>query len=40
MMKDYSNMAQEELEKELAEIFKITMNNLLVTHSPLSLIHI
>lgn len=34
MMKDYSNMTQEELEKELAEIFKITMNNLLVTHSP------
>lgn len=34
MMKDYKNMTQEELEKELAEIVKITMNNLLVTHSP------
>ena len=34
MMKDYSKMTQEELEKELAEIVKITMNNLLVTHSP------
>ena len=34
MMKDYEIMTQEELEKELAEIVKITMNNLLVTHSP------
>lgn len=34
MMKDYKNMTQEELEKELAEIVKIKMNNLLVTHSP------
>ena len=33
-MKDYSKMTQEELEKELAEIVKIRMNNLLVTHSP------
>ena len=33
-MKDYSRMTQEELEKELAEIVKIRMNNLLVTHSP------
>lgn len=34
MTKDYKNTTQEELEKELAEIVKITMNNLLVTHSP------
>ena len=34
MTKDYEIMTQEELEKELAEIVKITMNNLLVTHSP------
>lgn len=34
MMKEYSKMTQEELEKELAEIVNITMNNLLVTHSP------
>ena len=34
MMKDYSRMVQEELEKQLAEIVKIRMNNLLVTHSP------